>query len=87
MRSAHGFVIYNGFSQCPGSDVSTSWNPKGGASIINYLILSSSLTPEIREFTISGRPIGLAEDHAYLRYEVKDGCTCYGKGLAKYQFT
>ena len=52
---------------------------------------SPSLIPEIKEFTISGRPIGLAADHAYLRFEVKDGCTkdVYAKerGLAKYLFT
>ena len=27
--------------------------------------------PEIREFTISGRPSGFAEDHACLRFEEK----------------
>ena len=52
---------------------------------------SPSLTPEIKEFTISGRPIALAADHAYLRFEVKNGCTrdVYAKesGLAKYRFT
>ena len=39
---------------------------KGGASTINYLLGSLSLTKEIREFTIFGRPVGLAVDHAYL---------------------
>ena len=52
---------------------------------------SPSLIPEIKVFTISGIPIGLAADHAYLRFEVKDGCTkdVYAKesGLAKYLFT
>ena len=43
------------------------------------------------EFNISGRPIGLSRDRAYLRLEVKDGCTTdiYAKnesGLSKYQF-
>ena len=33
------------------------------------------LIPELAEFTISGRPIGLAADHVYLCFEVKDGCT------------
>ena len=69
----------------------TCWNPKGGASTINYLMGSPSLVPELREFTTSGRPIVLALDHAYLCFEVKDGCTrdVYAKesGLAKYQFT
>ena len=91
LGSAHGFVIYNGLSQWPGSDALTCWNPKGGASTVDYLMGSPSLIPEIKEFTISGRPIGLAADHAYLRFEVKDGCTkdVYAKesGLAKYLFT
>ena len=48
--------------------------------------------PEITEFTIFGRPIGLAADHAYPRFEVKAGYTkdVYAKResvLAKYQFT
>ena len=44
-----------------------------------------------REFTISGRPIGLAADHGYLCFEAKDGCTrdVYDKEswLANYQLT
>ena len=53
---------------------------------------SPSLISDIPEFTKSGRPIGLPADHAYLRFELKDGCTrdVYVKkenGLAKYQFT
>ena len=52
---------------------------------------SPSLIPEIKMFTISGRPIGLAADHAYLRFEVKDGCTkdvyAMKSGLARYLFT
>ena len=50
------------------------------------------LIAEITDFTISGRPIGLTANHAYLRFEVKDGCTSHvyvktESGLAKYQFT
>ena len=88
---SYGFVIYNGLSQCFGSDALTCWNPKGGASTVDYLMGSPSLIPEIKEFSISGRPIGLAADHAYLRFMVKDGCTrdVYAKesGLDKYRFT
>ena len=48
--------------------------------------------PGIIEFTLSSKPIGLAADHAYLSFEVKDKCTkdVYAKNesrLAKYQFT
>ena len=49
---AHGFVIYNGLSQWLGSNALTCWNPKGGASTIDYLMGSPSLIPEIKEFTI-----------------------------------
>ena len=52
--------------------------------------MGSPSLPEIKKFTISGRPIDLAADHAYLRFEVKDGSTkdVYTKesGLAKYLF-
>ena len=89
--SAHGFVIYNGLSQWPGSDALTCWNTKGGASTIDYLMGSPSLIREIEECTISGRSNDLTADHAYLRFVVKDGCTrdVYSKesGLVKYQFT
>ena len=49
---------------------------------------SASLIPEITEFTISARPIGMVVGHAYLHFEVKDGCTrnVYAKkenGLAR----
>ena len=91
LGSAHGFVINNGLSQWPGSDALTCWNPKGGASIVDYLMESPSLIPKIKVFTISGRPIGLAANHAYLRFKVKDGCTknVYAKEsrLAKHLFT
>ena len=92
LGSAHGFVIYNGLSWWPGSDAFTCRNPKGDASTADYLMGSPSLIPKIKEFTISGRPIGLATDHAYLCFDVKDGCwkNLYaknGNGLAKYQFT
>ena len=64
--------------------------PKRRWSTFDYLIGSPYLIPEIREFIVSGRPIGLAADHAYLRFEVKDGCArdVYVKesGLSKYQF-
>ena len=55
LGSAHGFVIYNGLSQWPGSDALTCWNPKGGASTTDYLMGPPSLIPEIKVFTISGR--------------------------------
>ena len=55
---------YNVLSQWPGSDALTCWNPKGGASTVDYLMGSPSLIPEIKEFIISGRLIGLAADHA-----------------------
>ena len=89
LGSAHGFVIYNGLSQWPGSDALTCWNPKGGVSTIDYLMGSPSLIPEIKG---SCRPIGLAADHAYLCFLVMNGCTrdVYAKqegGLAKYNFT
>ena len=46
---------------------------------------------EIREFSISGRPIVLTLDHSYLCVELKDGCTkdVNAKSeswLANYQF-
>ena len=89
--SAHGSVIYNGLSQRPRSNALTWWNPKGGASTVDNLMGSPSLTPEISKFAISSRFIGLAADHAYLRSKVKGGCTrnVYAKesGLAKHQFT
>ena len=52
-------------------------SPKGGASTINYLMEYASLIPKITEFTISGRPFGLAADHAYLQFDVKDGGTLF----------
>ena len=73
LGSAHGFVIHNGLSQWVRSDALTCWNLKG-ATTVNYLIRSPSLIPEITEFTIYGRPIDLAADHAYLHFEVKDVC-------------
>ena len=83
-------MIYNGLAQWPGSDALTCWNPKGGESTVDYLMGSPYLIPEIREFTIFGRPIGLAADHAYLRFEVKDGCPSdvYAResGMGMYQF-
>ena len=81
-------MIYNGLSQWPESDALTCWNPKGGVSTIDYLMGSPSLIPEIKG---SCRPIGLAADHAYLRFEVNDGCTkdvyAMESRLAKYLFT
>ena len=65
LGSVHGFVIYNVLSQWPGSDALTCWNPKERASTVNYLMGSPSLIPEIKEFTISGRPIASAADDAY----------------------
>ena len=50
-------------------------NPKGGATTVDYLVGSPSLIPEIQAFTISGRPVGLAADRAYLHFEKKDGST------------
>mgnify|MGYP000338371851 CR=1 len=60
------FVIYNDLSQWPKSDALTCWNQKGGVSTIGYLMGSPSLIPEITNFTMFGRPIGLAASHAYL---------------------
>ena len=71
LGSAHGLVIYNGLSHWPGSDALTCWNPKGGASTVDYLMGTPALIPEIREFTIFGRPIGVAADHAYLFFTVR----------------
>ena len=74
LGSPHGFMIYNEFSR--GSDqMLYMLNPKEDASTVDYLMGSPSLIPEITEFTISGFPIGLAADHAYLCFEVKDECT------------
>ena len=92
LESAHRFMIYIGLSLWPGSDALTCWNPKACATTIDSLRGLPSLIPEIAEFTVTSRPIGLATDHAYLRFEVKDGCTTdvYAKmdsGLAKYKFT
>ena len=59
--------------------------------MVDYIMGSPSFICEITEFTISGRPICLAKDHGYLRFEVKDGCTTdvYAKEsrLSKYHFT
>ena len=57
---------YSRFAPLGESDALTCWNPKGGASTVDYLMGSPSLIHEIREFIISGRPTGLAADHAYL---------------------
>ena len=65
LGSAHGFVIYNGLSQPFGPDALTRWNPKGGASTVDYLMGSPSLKPKIAEFSIYGRPIVLAADQTY----------------------
>ena len=72
-------------------DALTCWNPKGGANTIDYLMGSPSLITEIREFTISGRHIGLAVDHAYLCVDVAYAYkkVVYAKNetmFAKYQF-
>ena len=75
LGSAHGFVIYNGLSQCSISDASTCWKLKGDASTVDYLMGSPFLIARMIEFTMSGRPIGLAADHTYLCFEMKDGCT------------
>ena len=66
LGSAHGFVIYNGLSQPFGPDALTRWNPKGGASTVDYLMGSPSLILEIKEFTISCGPSGLVAYHAYI---------------------
>ena len=81
-------ICHNGL----GSDGLKCWNLRGCGSTVDYLMGSPSLIPEITEFTISGRSICLAADHAYLCFEVKGGCTrdVYAKqegGLAKYNFT
>mgnify|MGYP007069668789 CR=1 FL=1 len=66
LGSAYAFVICNGLSQWPRSDALKCWNPKGGASTIDYIMGSPSLIPEIKKFTIYGRPIVLTANHAYL---------------------
>ena len=63
--------------------------PKGDASTVDCLMASPSLKPRITKFTISGRPLGLAADHAYLFFKVKiDAKRMYmlinGIGHAKY---
>ena len=69
-RKHHGFVIYS-LSQWPSSDDLTCWNPKVGATTVDYLMGSPHLIPKITKFTISSKPIDLAADHAYLCVEVK----------------
>ena len=58
---------------------------------IDYLTGSPALIPKLKAFTIYGRSIGLAVDHSYLRFKVKDGCIRYvyskERGLAEYGST
>lgn len=70
LGSAHGLIIYNGLSRWPGSDSLTCWNRKGGASTVDYLMGSLTLIPDIQNFSISRRPIGVAADHAYLTFSL-----------------
>ena len=74
LGSAHGLIILNGLSHWPGSDALTCWNPKGGASTVDYLMGLLPLIPQIHDFSISSRLIAVAADHEILRFIVSGGC-------------
>lgn len=85
-------VIYNGLTRWQGSYALTHWNTKGGASTVDCLMGSPSLIPDVRGFTISSRPIGIAVDHAYLSFTLvgrspRDGPATHLPRYPRYQFT
>ncbi|MCO5563898.1 hypothetical protein L7F22_017549 [Adiantum nelumboides] len=83
LGSAHGLLIYNGLPRWPGSDALTCWNPKGGRVRYTTILLDgiTCIDSGHQNFTISGHPLALATDHAYLRFTLMGG----GKTLQKSQ--